>query len=74
MDPARYIEPCKFNPDRYQHDFKNAYDSAVGPEVAERDHLTFGAGRRIVRVCTLLSAVSSWVFLSSFGVLTSSQR
>lgn len=47
MDPARYPEQRKFNPDRYQHDLKTAYCSAVDPDVSERDHFTFGAGRRI---------------------------
>lgn len=47
MDPDRYPEPRRFMPERYATDLKNAYESAVGPDVGERDHFTFGSGRRI---------------------------
>ena len=60
MDPARYPEPRKFNPDRYQHDFKSAYDSAVDPDVSKRDHFTFGAGRRI---CQAMHVAERSLFL-----------
>ncbi|KAL8764749.1 MAG: hypothetical protein Q9194_006865 [Teloschistes cf. exilis] len=47
MDPVEYPEPRRFNPDRYSKDWKNAYDSAASADVADRDHFTFGSGRRI---------------------------
>ncbi|KAL8720950.1 MAG: hypothetical protein Q9225_002277 [Loekoesia sp. 1 TL-2023] len=47
MDPLRYPEPRRFNPDRYRNDHQNAYDSAASPDVADRDHFAFGSGRRI---------------------------
>ncbi|KAI4242532.1 MAG: hypothetical protein LQ352_007211 [Teloschistes flavicans] len=47
MDPVQYPEPRRFNPDRYRNDGKNAYDSAASADVEDRDHFTFGSGRRI---------------------------
>ena len=47
MDPCRYPNPRYFDPDRYRNDRKSAYDSAASSDVAERDHFTFGSGRRI---------------------------
>jgi cytochrome P450 len=47
MDPDRYPAPRSFDPDRYRDDLQSAYDSAASPDVAHRDHFTFGAGRRI---------------------------
>ena len=47
MDPHRYPDPRVFNPSRYANDHKTAYDSANSPDVSERDHFTFGSGRRI---------------------------
>lgn len=47
MDPTRYPEPRRFNPDRYEDDFLNLADSAANPDASKRDQFTFGAGRRI---------------------------
>ncbi|KAJ9501497.1 hypothetical protein H2202_003291 [Exophiala xenobiotica] len=47
MDPARYPDPRRFEPDRYKDDFQNAADAATASDVSKRDHFTFGAGRRL---------------------------
>ena len=47
MDPARYPEPRRFNPDRHKEDSLSSADSAANPDVSKRDHFAFGAGRRI---------------------------
>ena len=47
MDPTRYPEPRRFDPDRYKDDFLNLADSATNPDVSKRDQFSFGAGRRI---------------------------
>ena len=47
MDPVRYPDPRRFEPDRYKDDFLNAADAATSKDVSKRDHFTFGAGRRL---------------------------
>ncbi|KUL82317.1 hypothetical protein ZTR_09715 [Talaromyces verruculosus] len=47
FDPTRYEEPFTFRPERYIHHEKYAADYAAGGDPYERDHFTFGAGRRI---------------------------
>lgn len=47
MDPARYPEPRRFNPNRYKDDFLNLADSTTNPDASKRDQFTFGAGRRV---------------------------
>ncbi|KAF8830879.1 hypothetical protein HHX47_DHR1000067 [Lentinula edodes] len=44
---ARYEDPWSFNPDRYVEDELSCAESAKLPNVMNRDHWTFGAGRRI---------------------------
>ncbi|KAI0965547.1 putative cytochrome P450 [Xylaria arbuscula] len=46
-DAARYPRPDQFDPDRYKDNKQNFYDSAVNPDVSQRDQFAFGAGRRI---------------------------
>ncbi|KAJ3733363.1 cytochrome P450 [Lentinula guzmanii] len=43
----RYENPWQFNPDRYLGDELSCAESAKLANVMERDHWTFGAGRRI---------------------------
>lgn len=47
MDPSRYPEPRRFNPDRFYGDTRNAAEAAADPDPSSRDHFVFGAGRRI---------------------------
>jgi cytochrome P450 len=46
-DAARYPEPRRFNPSHYSNDKQSAFDAAINADVTQRDHFTFGAGRRI---------------------------
>lgn len=46
-DENRYPDPYTFNPDRYLNDTLSCAESARQGNVMERDHWTFGAGRRI---------------------------
>jgi cytochrome P450 len=47
MDPYRFPDPRRFEPDRYQDDCLGAAESAAVADVSKRDHFTFGAGRRL---------------------------
>lgn len=47
MDPRRHDNPRAFNPSRYLHDLTNSMESAQIPDVSQRDHFSFGAGRRV---------------------------
>nr|VWP01747.1 Uncharacterized protein [Ganoderma boninense] len=46
-DPVRHPDPYAFNPDRYADDTVPSADSAHLPDVMERDHWSFGIGRRV---------------------------
>ncbi|KAL4268978.1 cytochrome P450 family protein [Pleurotus pulmonarius] len=46
-DERRYPDAWTFDPDRYINDNLSASESAKLPNVLERDHWAFGAGRRI---------------------------
>lgn len=46
-DPSRYQDPFAFQPERYVHHVKYAAEYAAMRDPYERDHFTFGAGRRI---------------------------
>ncbi|KAK5018899.1 hypothetical protein LTR16_012727, partial [Cryomyces antarcticus] len=43
MDPTRYPDPRRYDPERYKDDFQNAGDAASNPDASKRDHFTFGA-------------------------------
>ena len=47
LDPKRYPDPLSFNPDRYEGSRKSAFESSNEVDPMNRDHLTFGWGRRI---------------------------
>lgn len=44
--PTRYPSPRTFNPARFLSSPQNSADSANNPDVSQRDHFVFGAGRR----------------------------
>lgn len=60
-DAARYPNPLQFNPDRFKNDRQTSYDAAVNPDVTQRDHFSFGAGRRI---CPGIHVADRNLFLS----------
>lgn len=47
FDPDRYDEPYKFKPERYLNHPLKAGVYAAHPDPYQRDHFSFGAGRRI---------------------------
>jgi cytochrome P450 len=47
MDETRHPNPREFCPERYENDNQTAADSAANPDASQRDHFTFGSGRRI---------------------------
>ncbi|KAL1999237.1 hypothetical protein VTN02DRAFT_4837 [Thermoascus thermophilus] len=59
-DPERYPNPRVFDPDRYKNDFLRAQESATLSDPYQRDHFTFGAGRR---VCPGLNIAERSLFL-----------
>lgn len=46
-DPDRYDRPDEFIPERYDSITKSAFESSIEPDAMNRDHVTFGWGRRI---------------------------
>lgn len=66
MDPSRHPEPRKFDPDRYQHDFQTAAESAANPDASQRDHFVFGTGRR---VCQGMHVAERSLFLAMSRLL-----
>ncbi|KJA25291.1 hypothetical protein HYPSUDRAFT_85428 [Hypholoma sublateritium FD-334 SS-4] len=65
---TRYPDSFKFNPDRYMDDKLNCSESAKLPNVMDRDHWTFGAGRRI---CPGLPAAERELWLAISRLLWS---
>jgi len=64
----RYPDSFTFNPDRYLGDNLSCAESAKLPNVMERDHWTFGAGRRI---CPGLHVAERELFLAIARLLWS---
>ncbi|KXN80733.1 Cytochrome P450 2F3 [Leucoagaricus sp. SymC.cos] len=60
-DPQRYPEPFSFNPDCYLTDHTLSSESANLPNAMERNHWTFGVGRRI---CPGILVAEREVFLA----------
>lgn len=46
-DPARHANPRLFDPTRWAGDDQTAAEAARNPDVTQRDHFVFGAGRRL---------------------------
>jgi cytochrome P450 len=66
MDPKRFPEPRRFNPDRYANDFQTFGEAAANPDASKRDQFTFGAGRRI---CPGLHVAERSLFLAISRIL-----
>lgn len=65
-DESRYPEPTKFRPERFlDHPHKAGYYAAI-PDPYERDHFSFGAGRRI---CTGLHLAENSLFITLAKIL-----
>ena len=47
MDEKRYADPQHFRPERFLNHHLSAAEYAASPNVAERDHFSYGGGRRI---------------------------
>ena len=65
-DPERYSESRRFKLDRFAHDKQSAFDAAINPDVSQRDHFTFGAGRRI---CAGMHIAERSLFLAIAKIL-----
>ncbi|XXG96065.1 hypothetical protein Hte_002342 [Hypoxylon texense] len=60
-DPNRYPNPRKFDPTRWANDNQSSYESARNPDVTQRDHYSFGVGRRM---CLAMNLVDQSLFLA----------
>jgi len=47
MDPKRHRNPRVFDPSRYMSDFATSSESTQNADASQRDHFSFGAGRRV---------------------------
>ena len=65
-DPRRHPDPRNFDPTRYLHDRRSARESALCPDVTERDHFLFGAGRRR---CAGMDIAENSLFLAISHIL-----
>lgn len=65
-DPERYPDPREFRPERYEEDHLRAGESATAVDVDQRDHFTFGAGRR---VCPGLNVAERSLYLGMAQML-----
>nr|BAL05163.1 cytochrome P450 [Phanerodontia chrysosporium] len=65
-DSQRYPNPEKFDPDRYIDDERSSAESAKLADPYQRDHWTFGAGRRI---CPAIALAEHEIFLAVAGLL-----
>ncbi|OAL34588.1 hypothetical protein AYO20_06218 [Fonsecaea nubica] len=65
-DPNRHTNPDSFVPERYLNDSKSAAESAQSADVSERDHFTFGVGRRL---CAGIHVAEQSLFLGIARIL-----
>ncbi|CAG9990872.1 unnamed protein product [Clonostachys byssicola] len=65
-DPNRHKNPRAFDPARYLHDRNSSRQSALSPDVTQRDHFLFGSGRRL---CSGMDIAENSLFLSISRIL-----
>lgn len=66
QNPTRYPEPAEFNPLRFTNDKQTSSEAAMNPDVSQRDHFVFGAGRRI---CPGMNIADRSLFLAVVRLL-----
>ncbi|KAJ8123116.1 hypothetical protein ONZ43_g856 [Nemania bipapillata] len=60
-DPSRYPNPREFDPTRWANDNQSSYESARNEDVTQRDHYSFGMGRRM---CLAMNLADQFMFLA----------
>ncbi|MCJ1448190.1 MAG: hypothetical protein MMC23_008704 [Stictis urceolatum] len=65
-DSERYPDPRTFNPERYTKSTQTMFEAAMNPDVSQRDHFTFGAGRRL---CPGIHIAEQSLFLAIASIL-----
>ncbi|KAG2219240.1 hypothetical protein INT45_009848, partial [Circinella minor] len=69
-DSKRYYKPDEFIPDRFIHDTHKTMSSAAAGKIEDRDHFTFGWGRRVCPGSLLSESTMFNVMTSIFAYCT----